>query len=793
MLGRLKRSKIKLIGVGSAFLIGGYCLWAISPLFHPLQPVSSTKILDREGGLLYEVGRSDEGVRTVIPFSEIPLSFRQAIVSAEDRRFFDHHGVDVLAIIRAAKDLVRERRVVSGASTLEQQLVKMLYFPGASRTVGQKIREAVCGIYWSFTHSKQETLAMYANTAYFGNQAYGIEAASRTYFHKSADALSMGESAMLAGIVRSPSVSEPIHHLAIAKHEQARVIDRLLADEVWSMDQANEARSSTVQIFRSTHLIRAPHFVFAVLRDAEHQFPSIEDGGYIIHTTLDPDLQRATESIVSRRLIPLADQHVTDGAALIANPTTGDVLAYVGSADYFNDAISGQVDMVQAERQPGSALKPFLYVAALMNGAWTPSTVFADLPVRFSTSDGKSYYPRNYGYRYHGPVTFRQALGSSLNIPAVILLDQYGIGRFMGVLSRFGIPLSESPGHYGLGLVLGGAETSLFHLVTAYARLALYGQSVDLVMISDISSADGSVLFSRRDQVHEPLFSDVKRAQQASWLLSDILSDSDARSLSFGEASLLDVGKRVAVKTGTTKDFRDNWAVGYTPKFVVGVWVGNADNTPMQGVSGITGAVPIWHDLVRYQLNRSSDVRWPSVNDLVKKEICVPSGKIATTICPRKRVEMYIHGTEPTEVDDWYVSMDVDRHSGLLATDRCRDTAVTKVYLEPPGQFSSWFQASGYETPPEKDCDGHVLTSGGTGLIILSPLDGDAYTYDPKVDPTGSGIPFIAGGPRQSSYRWMLNNQSIVSSEPTFFWPQRPGSYELRLEGASRGVHFSVQ
>ncbi|HWQ99783.1 MAG TPA: penicillin-binding protein 1C [Candidatus Methylomirabilis sp.] len=769
-----------------------FILWSVTPVLSDKKPVASTKVFARDGSLLYEISRPGEGLRTPVSVDRMPITLVRAVIAAEDARFRSHAGVDAIAIVRAMKDLAIRGRVSGGASTIEQQVVKNLYFRTSRRTVFLKAREAVAAVFWSMRHTKDETLETYLNTVPFGNQANGVQAAARTYFRKDIADLTLAESAMLAGVIAAPSAYDPYAHRSAANTRQRYVLDRMLEDGTITKEERNNADKTDVIVFVPTHPIKAPHFVFHVLDELEQRILDIRTGGYEITTTLDPELQSVAEGAVARRLESLMDQRVTSAAVVAINPIQGDVLAYVGSADYFNDAAQGSMDMATAKRQPGSALKPFMYFTAFMKGV-TPGTVIADLPVRFETVDGKPYYPRNYNYRIYGPVTARDALASSLNIPAVKVLSGIGLQTFFGSLARFGLTFPEPADHYGLGIVLGGGEVTLADTTRAYGVLAQYGRSAAMRDVLEVRDGSGRAVLRPADERLQNVFEEAKQAEQASALVADILRDRLARSRSFGEANLLETGKNVAVKTGTTRDFRDNWAFGYAPDFVVGVWVGNADGTPMQGVSGITGAVPIWRDIVDARFRARDAVRWPVPHGIVEREICVTSGLLANDICPKTRVEKFIEGTEPVRQDDWYVRMDVDGRTGLLATNACRDLVSQYTFLVPPPEYVVWLAASKAETPPSTDCEGRKLARLSVPLTILSPLDGDVYERDEVVDPAAQRIPFIAGGESRDRYRWVLNNRPIESDDATILWDPVPGIYELQLEGSNRQVRFTVR
>jgi len=757
-------------------------LWAVFPVLSDKTAVASTKILARDGTLLYEIPRAQDGLRT--PVASIPSNLKSAVMAAEDARFGQHHGVDWRAIGRSVYDRLRGKQTTSGASTIEQQLVKNLYFSSAPRSVFQKIREVLCARYWSLTHKKDETLLRYLNTIPFGNRTFGVQSASERYFHKSASDLSLPESAFLAGLIQAPSAYDPYARWSAAKDREAYVLDQMEKRGFISSQDHQDALKAEIVLFPSHDELTAPHFVFRVINELEKYYPDLRSGGYTVTTTLDPELQRAAEDAITRSLSKFTDEHVTDAAALAVDVKTGEVLAYVGSADYWNDAIQGKVDVVAAKRQPGSALKPFLYFLAFLRGM-APATVIADLPVRYETADGHSYYPRNYGYGYRGPVPIRDALGSSLNVPAVKVLHEIGLPMFFGTLASFGLTFPEPADHYGLGIVLGGGEVTLWDATNAYASLARYGKSLPLVdvqsvsviarneAISDSEIATSSQTPPRNDRSPKPLFDDQTKAAQSAVLIANILSDQAARSRSFGEESLMDLGKNVAVKTGTTKDFRDNWAFGYTTDFAMGVWVGNADNSPMKGVTGISGAVPIWRAIMIAQEKGNKPADWPRPDGLVERNVCVTSGLLANDLCPKTRNELFISGTEPTKTDDWYV--------------RCGQ----KIYLNPPAEYAAWRAAAGMEIPSDPSC--LASQSAASSLQIIAPLDNDTYELDDMINQGAQQIPFIAGGSIQPPYAWTLNSQTLVSSSPTLLWQPAPGSYTLTLEHASGSVRFTVK
>ncbi len=750
-----------LAGAAAAFVV--FCVWAIAPLASPPESLPPTRLLFRDGSPLYDVLPSNGETHIPVTLGQLPSAVLEAIVAAEDERFYDHAGVDLVAMLRALSDNARAGEIVSGASTIEQQVVKNAYFVGAPRSMLQKVREAVAAFAWARTHDKRETLETYVNVVPFGSGIRGVGMAAQTYFHAAPEDLNVSQAAMLAGIIAAPSAYDPVRHTQEARDRQAFVLDRLVERGSLTADERAVLRETRIPIFAPTHPIKAPHAAFRILDELERTIPAIREGGYVVQTTLDPELQSALEQVMMHRLSLLDTKNVSNAAAVAIDPVSRDVRAYVGSANYFNDHIQGRVDMATALRQPGSALKPFVYLLAFLRGI-PPSAPIADTPVRFVDAEGRPYEPRNYNYRFNGPVALRDALGSSLNVPAVKLLDRVGLNDFFNFLSAFRLTFPESPEHYGLGIVLGGGEVTLYDVTNAYASLAREGYAAEARMVLSVQDRHGKMVF-RATPVHEsPVHPDAKRLSAASRLLTDVLSDKTARFLAFGEGNLLDTGTRIAVKTGTTHDFRDNWAFGYTPDLALGVWVGNADNHPMDGVSGITGAVPIWADIMRERYRGTGDISWDFETGLTVQEVCTPSGLLASDLCQARRQERFIPGTEPTRADDWYV--------------RCKDG---RVRLSPPDEYRVG-AADGL-----MGCDGEDRV-----IVILSPREGDVYVLDSLVAQGAQGIPFTASRV-QERYIWHLDGQRIEASQNPYLWKPVSGTHTLELEGATGDIRFFVE
>ena len=557
-------------------LVGGLAVLVVSRPFPEAllarEPFESVRVRDRHGRVLREALSDAQGRATWVEPGEGLVNWvPEAFIAIEDHRFRAHRGVDLRGIARAARDNLAAGHIVAGGSTITQQLVGLL-LPGP-RTFGHKFREAVWALRLERAHSKDTILSQYINRAPYGHGAFGIEAAARLYLGKPASALTLAESALLAGIPRAPSINNPFTNELRALARMRQVLDRMrtlgrIDETTW-----RQAIEEPIRFATRARQFAAPHFTSWVLA----QRPGPGD----VVTTLDARLQSEIEDAIAAILPSLADKHVGQAAVLVIDNARGDILAWVGSRDFF-DPSEGQVDMVVGERQPGSTLKPFLYGLALEAGE-TAASRLPDFPMFFDTLTG-DYRPQNYDRRYHGWVHLREALASSYNVPAVFLANRIGVGTLHERLRRLGFEsLRQSPGHYGLGLALGNGEVRLLELANAYRTLANDGRSGPLRWRADAP-------LPARERV---------MPAAVAQLLTDILSDPIARSPSFGRHNALELPFPAAAKTGTSTDFTDNWTVGYTPAVTVATWVGNFDGQPMEGVSGITGAGRLWHRVMR--------------------------------------------------------------------------------------------------------------------------------------------------------------------------------------------------
>ncbi len=633
--------------------LGGFLALGYFAIFYRLPRVTdladhnprlTTKILDRQGRLLYKFYRRED--RTLIHLSDLPRYVLDATLAAEDKEFWHHPGVSPTGVLRAIFfDLRHPHQPPIGGSTITQQLVKNVFL-GSEKTIRRKLREIVLALLVERKFSKEQILEMYLNTIPYGGTTYGIEEASQRYFGHPARQLSLAEAAFLAGLPKAPSRYSPFGaHPELAKQRQRAVLAEMLRAGFISPQDYQQALAEPLHFQSQAIKILAPHFVFYVKDILSQRYGErlVEEGGLTVTTSLDLDLQQKGEKILREELDRVAAFHVGNGAALVLQPKTGEILAMIGSKDYFDFAHDGNVNVTLQERQPGSAIKPVNYAVALSMG-FTPATIISDTPISFQIPGQPAYQPHNYDHRFHGPVSLRTALGSSLNVPAVKVLASYGVPRMITMGRQLGITSWTDPQRYGLSLTLGGGEVRMIDLATVYATLANLGQRVDPNPLLIIRDARGHLIYQRPPLKPKPVLD-----PGVAFLLNDILSDDQARSLAFGRHSLLEIpGARVAVKTGTTNDLRDNWAVGYTPYFVVATWVGNNDNSPMSHVaSGITGATPIWRRLTLTLLQQYPQTGWPVPDDIVRRQICLTTGTLPCPGCPQVGWEYFLRRYQP--------------------------------------------------------------------------------------------------------------------------------------------------
>ncbi|MCE5258985.1 MAG: penicillin-binding protein 1C [Chloroflexi bacterium] len=711
-----------LLGIIAAMgVYGYYALTLPSPqeLYQRATPFQSTRIYDRNGRLLYEVFDPQGGKRTIVRYDDISPWVVRAVVSTEDRTFFTNPGFSPRGIVRAIYQNVMAGYTVSGASTITQQLVKNVYLT-TEQTLTRKVKEAILAVEITRRYEKDEILEVYLNEVYFGNMAYGISAAAESYFGKQPTDLTLSESALLAGMLQSPAMYDPYLDPQAALDRRTIVLNLMVEAGYISQEEADAAAQEPLGIIEQNNQILAPHLVMYVREQLEAQYgtEALYKGGLQVYTTLDFALQQQAEQIVAQRVAELADYAVSNGALVAIDPHSGDVLAMVGSADFFNADISGQVNITRQLRQPGSTIKPFTYLAALERG-WTASTMLMDVAQDFPDGANPPYRPVNVDGKEYGPISLRSALANSRNIPAVSTLNQIGLPALLEMTQRLGITTLNRD-DYGLSLTLGGGEVTLIQMTAAYATLANSGKLVSARTILRIENADGQVLVA--DTVAEqPQVVD----NRLTYIITDILADNDARSPAFGTDSVLNLGFPAAVKTGTTNDNRDGWTIGYTPELVTGVWVGNADNSQMAGVGGSFGAGPIWHNFMEAALADKVHESFMRPDGIVEVEVCPISGMLRGPDCPAGRKELFLADQQPTATCSVHIRQKICTASGKLANSYCPLDAIQERQVEDYGaQWDAWLAANGKPVPVREICDAHGAPSKVEIYAPANPLKG---------------------------------------------------------------------
>ncbi len=628
----------------------------------------TTQILDRNGKLLYKIYKDEN--RTLITLDSLPQQVKNSFLAAEDKDFYNHKGFSVPGLFRALYKNVVDNKA-EGGSTITQQLVKNTLLTN-EKTLTRKIKELILSVEVEFAYSKDKIFEMYLNQVGFGGTAYGIQEASMQYFNTDAKNLDIAQSAFLAGLPQSPSQYSPFgDHPELAKSRQQLVLGQMLKDGFISNDQFQQASNEKLVFNTNKTEIKAPHFVMYIKDLLTEQLGEnvVNQGGLIVTTTLDLDLQEKAQEIVTSEVDGLKNYHVTNGAALVTNPKTGEILAMVGSKDYFNLNEDGQVNLTLALRQPGSSIKPLNYALAFENG-YSPGSVLEDKPISFNLPGQAPWTPKNYDGKFHGFVTLRTALGSSYNIPSVILLSKDGVQNFANLATKMGITTWTDPSRFGLSMALGSLEVRMVDMATAYSTFPNQGITTPLISILKVEKSNGEKIYAS-GCLNQPKTANIGNTAAAAeetdclshqtispataYLISDILSDNSARTPAFGPNSVLNIKNAVvAVKTGTSNDLRDNWTFGYTKDFLVSTWVGNNDNTPMSNIaSGITGASPIWAKIVQTILiNKPETITSSTVpQDLVKIPICILTGTLSCDGCPT-RYDYFVKGTEPKTACD---------------------------------------------------------------------------------------------------------------------------------------------
>ncbi len=749
----------------------------------------TTRIFDRNGNLLNETFDPNAGRRTAVSLERISPYVVEAAVATEDANFFEHPGIDPVALVRALYYAVLEREVVAGGSTITQQLVKMVFLT-PEQTLTRKIKEAILAAEITRRYTKEEILEIYLNEVYYGNLAYGIDAAAETYFGKEAADLTLAEATLLAGLPQLPAYYDPYTHPERAKERQAIVLGLMVEGGYLTKEQADAAWQEPLSYAPLEFNLNSPHFTIYVRQQLEQLYGAagLYQAGYNVTTTLDPDLQAQAERIVAEQVAALADRSVSNGALVAMRPDSGEVVALVGSADFNNPEIDGQVNMALAPRQPGSSIKPLVYLTAFaqpdrpVGERWTPGTLIADIQQPFPDGANPPYVPTNYDGKEHGMVPVRTALANSFNIPAVAALQTVGLPAFLQTAQTLGITTLTRP-DYGLALSLGAGEVPLLEMTGAFAVLANNGIRVPPVTILKITDSAGTVICEQRTE--KPCQGSAVPEQVVNpidaFLLTDMLSDNDARSLSFGPNSVLRLERPAAVKTGTTNDFRDNLTIGYTPQLVTGVWVGNSDNSPMRNISGVAGAGPIWNQFMTVAHAGQPAQSFAVPPGVRQFEICADTGTQPSSACPEKRQQWFAEDRPPLPPErDLWQRIRMQRDTNQLATNNTPPELVEeRVFKVYPEQWRSWAEANGIPQPPPgalAQPNGTPPPQGQVQILINLPADGNTV---------GGVVPIYGSAAAPNFYSFEL--QYGISHDPGAFSQPFVGPYGNTVDNGLLG------
>jgi penicillin-binding protein 1C len=756
---------VGLWGVGGSaamsLLLALWCLLPVPPALLAPPAVPAFVLADRNGLPLRTVRDADGGLQGWVPLAELDPRLIQAFVALEDRRFYDHPGVDLRGVARAARDNLRAGRVVSGASTITMQLARLLR--GSGRGWAGKAHQTLWALRLERSLSKQDILEQYLNRVPLGQGAVGVAAGARLYFGADAAQVGLGEAALLAGIARAPSQDNPLVSPARARARRAVALDRMVAAGFATPEEARRAADEPITAAARARFL-APHFTTRLLQHLE----TTEEKGLsgTVHSSLDLALQEIAEADVRHTVEVLRDRHVAHAAAVVLENRTGEVLAWVGSPDFWADTL-GQVDMVVSARQPGSTLKPFVFGLAFDRG-YSAASVLPDVPRVYQTATGP-YRPRNYDRVYHGPVRARDALASSYNVPAVELAERLGIQSLLHTLHLAGFAsLDRGAEYYGLGLALGSGDVTLLEVANAYRALANGG-------------VWNPVTFVRGDEGWGTGEGERRVVSGgAAALVLDVLADPAARLGGFGAGSALELPFPAAAKTGTSRHYTDNWAVVTTGRFTVAAWVGNFTGRPMRGVSGVTGAAPLAHRLAITTAARYApgELPAPAARGATLAPVCRLSGLTPGPRCP-VATEWFLPGTAPRDPCTWHGPAGVDL----------------------PIEYAEWLASAGGAAGVRTELAAAVTLGSGapprvaatpSGLRIISPRDGDVYRVPPGTDPRYATIALRAAGARPGEpLRWAVDGRPVAGGR----WSLVPGPHEVRVvthSGDAASARFDV-
>jgi penicillin-binding protein 1C len=760
----LTKKKLHLVFFGCLiiFILG----FRLTPYLFPIkekdlykESFHSIKFYDRNGKLLQEVLSENSSRSIHTDFDKVSPYFIQAIIASEDKNFYSHNGIDYKAVCRAAWQNIKSKKVVSGASTITLQLARMMR-PG-KRTLLKKIKEAYFAYRLEAGLGKEKILEAYLNRMPMGGNLYGLEGASKAYFGISSSDLTLAQASFLASIPNSPTRLNPYKNLEDIKNRQKYVLEEMVKQNFIEAERIDRILKEDISLRPQTASFGAPHFVFSLLEELPKDVQNVK-------VTIDLELQRMVQEQTNRIVKALEFFNVTNAATILLDNSTGEVLAYEGSADFFDSEHDGEFDAVRALRQPGSTLKPFLYILAFEDG-FTPCTVVPDIPTYYKMPTG-IYCPKNYSEDFYGPVRVREALANSLNVPAVRVLAKIGIDRFLNRLKEYQFnSLNRNADYYGVGLVLGGGEVSLFELARAYMCLAREGSFIPIKEILEIEGKEKENPECKKN-ISTPEFN---------YLIADILSDKFARTSEFGFSSVLNFPFPCAVKTGTSFRFCDNWTVGFTEDYTLAVWVGNFDHTSMQKVSGVSGAGPLFANIM-YQLYGKKD--WPEKKplpeELIKVPICPLSGKRPNGDCPSLLEEII-----PKKSLASYNKDSCDIHTFDKG----------QVYTVLPGKYKEWAQGFEAKNPSSK-------IKKEERFKIIRPQEGAIFYRLSNVKPEYQSLKIELTTTEKEKVNWFLNGKPLKETlkEHSFLWQIKPGKYCLTAtsdkdKNLSSSVSFTVK
>ncbi len=790
------KRRVRLVALGAlglclalALLVGALVLREPLPAALEAGPSKqSLRVLDRSGRLIAEVapaGKKAAGVNV----ESLPPHVLAAVLAAEDARFYSHAGVDPLAVVRAMGQAITQGRWVSGASTITQQLARNVV--PRERTLLGKAREMIIALRIERELDKNQILEEYLSRIEFGPRLRGLEAASRALFDKPASKLDLAEAALLAGLPRGPSLYDPTRGTEKAKLRRDRILGRMLSFGMATREEVERATAQPIRLTRGFRNGGAEHLVRAL---AQGKLP---DTGSVplreVVTTLDVELQAEAEALTRGTIERLVPNDASAAAVLVVDNESREVLAYVGSPDFWSERALGQNDGVRALRQPGSALKPFVYAAAIESLGYTAATLLPDVELHFPTPQG-DYSPKNYDGLFHGPVRLRQALASSLNVPAVFAAERTSPDRVLSFLHRAGFAsLDKDAREYGAAIALGDGEVTLAELAAAYVTLANDGEYGALRYVRSGTTNEAKAL-----ELGEP---PTQRALKRSTarLMTDLLSDDEERTASFGRDSVLSFSFPVAAKTGTSKGYRDNWAVGYSKHVTVAVWVGNFDGHPMRKSSGITGAGPLFHDVMVAAMRKRAPEPLPPLEGFVEVEICPLSGERATPDCPHKTHEHFAPTSVPHATCSMHERVAI-APSGLRAGPAC-DGARSRVFERYAARYRSWAKKAGRPVAPDAfdpACPGET-NEERSAPRLLYPFDGATFTVDTSLSAAQQRIVLSAEHEPDREPLWfVLDGARLAPPGQTreLAWQLTRGEHALSAasaHGQSETIHFTVE